>query len=77
MTNPDQATIAENLRAFKARRRVSDAAIGAGVGLTASAVNDRMNERSRVQADELGRFAAFFGVTVEQLLAPASAEAAS
>lgn len=77
MTTPDMATIAENLRVLKARRRVSDAAIGAGVGLSASAVNDRMNERSRVQVDELGRFAAFFEVTVEQLLAPTATEAAS
>ncbi|GAA3664473.1 hypothetical protein GCM10022237_25700 [Nocardioides ginsengisoli] len=73
MPNPDQATIAENLRAFKARRRVSDAAIADGVGLTASAVNDRMNCRARVQADELPRFATFFGVTVAELLAKASA----
>ncbi|HWJ10973.1 MAG TPA: helix-turn-helix transcriptional regulator [Nocardioides sp.] len=72
MTTPDMATIAENLRVLKARRRVSDATIAAAVGLTPSAINDRMNGRSRVQADELARFAAFFGVTVDDLLAPAT-----
>ncbi len=77
MTNPGQATIAENLRVLKARRRVSDATIAAGTGLTPSAVNDRLNCRARVQADELARFAAFFGVSVEQLLAPTTTEAVS
>lgn len=76
MTNPDQATIAENLRVLKARRRASDAAIAEGVGLSASAVNDRMNCRARVQAAELSRFADFFGVTVEELLT-AGAEASA
>jgi len=66
----DQAAIAANLRALKGRRRVSDAAIADGTGLSRSAVNDRLNGNARIQLDDLGKFAAFFDVTIEQLLAP-------
>lgn len=72
----DQATVAENLRALKGRRRVSDAEIAAGTGLSRSAVNDRLTGRVRTQIEDLARFAAYFGVTVDQLL-ERPAEAAS
>jgi hypothetical protein len=74
---PDQAAIAENLRALKGRRRVSDAEIADGTGLSRSAVNDRLTGRARIQVEDLGKFAAYFEVPLEQLLAPAPAGAAS
>ncbi|GAA1790512.1 hypothetical protein GCM10009795_040250 [Nocardioides hankookensis] len=66
----DQATIAENVRALKGRRRVSDAEIAEGTGLSRSAVNDRLNNRAKFQLDDLRAFATFFEVTLEQLLEP-------
>lgn len=77
MTQLDPAIVAENLRALKGRRRVSDAEIAEGTGMSRSAVNDRMIGRARVQVDDLGKFAAYFGVTVDELLAPAASEAVS
>lgn len=70
MRQLDQAAIAANLRALKGRRRVSDAAIAVGTGLSRSAVNDRLNGNTRIQLDDLGKFAAYFDVTIEQLLVP-------
>ncbi|MDI6911450.1 helix-turn-helix transcriptional regulator [Nocardioides sp.] len=69
----DQEAIAANVRAAKARRRVTDADIANAIGASRSAINDRMNGRAKFQIDELQRIAAFLDVPLEQLLAPAEA----
>jgi transcriptional regulator with XRE-family HTH domain len=70
----DQEAIAENVRVGKARRRVSDAKIAEAIGISRSALNDRMNNRARFQIDELQAIAAFLEIPLEQLLSPAAAE---
>ncbi|NHA01997.1 hypothetical protein G5V59_26770 [Nocardioides sp. W3-2-3] len=77
MPTPEQATIAENLRVLKARRRVSDATIAAGTGLTPSAVNDRLNCRARVQAHERPGSRPSSASPSSSLLAPSTTEAVS
>lgn len=67
----DQEAIAENVRVGKARRRVSDAKIAEAIGISRSALNDRMNGKARFQIDELQAIAAFLEISLEQLLAPA------
>jgi transcriptional regulator with XRE-family HTH domain len=69
--------IAENVRAAKARRRVSDADIAEAIGLSRSAINDRMNNRAKFQIDELQAIAAYLDVPLEQLLAPTTTSEAS
>lgn len=68
----DQDAIAENVRAAKGRRRVSDADIAAAIGLSRSALNDRMIGRTRFQVTELQAIAVHLEVPLEQLLAPAA-----
>lgn len=62
------SAIADNVRAAKARRRVTDAQIAAAVGLSRSAINDRMNGRAKFQIDELQAIAAYLDVPLHQLL---------
>lgn len=75
--NTRREEIAANVRAVKARRRVTDAEIAEALGLPRSGVNERMNGRARWQVEELEALTAFLDTTLEQLLAPAEAEAAS
>jgi transcriptional regulator with XRE-family HTH domain len=70
--------IAENTRAAKARRRVTDAQIATALGLTRSGVNDRMNGNAHWRIEELEALAAFLDITLDALLAePASSEASA
>ncbi|WP_460787051.1 helix-turn-helix domain-containing protein [Nocardioides maradonensis] len=69
--------IAENVRAAKARRRVTDAAIAEATGLSRSGVNERINGNANFRIDELQKVAAFLEVPLEQLLAPTPAEASA
>ena len=69
--------IAANTRAAKARRQATDADIAKALGITRPGVCERMNGKARWQIEELEKLADFLDVPLEQLLAPATAEAAS
>jgi transcriptional regulator with XRE-family HTH domain len=69
--------IAANARAAKARRQVTDADIAQALGITRPGVSERMNGKARWQIEELEKLADFLDTTLEELLAPANAEAAS
>lgn len=68
--------IAANARAAKARRQVTDADIAQALGITRPGVSERMNGKVRWQIEELEELADFLDTTLEELLAPASAEVA-
>ena len=61
--------VAANLRALKAIRRVTDKEIGAALGLSGSAVNERMRGMTACTAPDLVAFADYFGVSVQALFA--------
>lgn len=72
-----QETLVGNIRALKARRRVSDGAFGEALGLSRTATNERLNLKVKFQIEEVQAAADFFGVPLEQLLAAEPSEAAS
>ena len=72
-----QEAITGNVLALKGRGRVTDEALGEAIGLSRAAVNDRLNLKAKWQIEEVLRAAAFFGVDVVDLFAPAKAVQAS
>lgn len=64
--------IAENVRAAKARRRVTDADIADVIGVSRSAANDRINGNANFRIHELQLLAVFLDTPFEQLIAPAA-----
>lgn len=60
--------VAANVRAAAARSRVSQAAIGAVLGISQNAVSQRMLGRVQFKADELHKLAAFLDTPVIDLI---------
>lgn len=61
--------IAANVRAAKARRRVSDSVIADALNLPRSGVSERMNGHARWQIEEIEALTEILDVPLEQLLA--------
>jgi transcriptional regulator with XRE-family HTH domain len=62
--DPVREAVAANLRALKARRRVTDQDIAKEIGVSDSAINDRMRGATACSATDLAKFALYFGVPV-------------
>ena len=57
-----------NVRAEVARRRLSLRAAAIAMGMSQQRLSDKMNGRTRLTVNDLGRFSAFLGVEPAELL---------
>lgn len=69
--------IAANVRAAMAYRRVEQAEIAGVIGKSTASVSERVTGKTNFRVDELQLIAAHLEVPLDQLLAPAEAEAVS
>jgi transcriptional regulator with XRE-family HTH domain len=58
----------DNVRAEVARRRLSLRGAAFAMGMSHQRLSDKMNGRSRLTLNDVGRFAAFLGVEPAELL---------
>jgi DNA-binding Xre family transcriptional regulator len=68
ITTPLRATIAEEIRALLARRRINGVALAVQIGRSQSYVSRRLTGETAFDVDDLERIAKVLGVTVSQLL---------
>ncbi len=59
--------VAANLRALKAAQQTTDQRIGAALGKSGAAINERMRGVTECSATDLKRFALYFGVPISRL----------
>lgn len=69
--------VGDNVRAAMHARRVDQAAVARVIGKTQPSISDRLTGKTEFRVSELQAIAAFLEVPLEQLLAPAAAEATS
>lgn len=68
MTSTATKRVAANIRAEMARRGLTQGEVAARVGMTQQAVSRRLSGRFGITVDDLERFCAALGLTVEQAL---------
>jgi len=68
MTTPEDESVGARIRAARLERRLTQAELGAAVGVTRSAVAQWETERAGQVRGNLTRIAAVLGVSVEYLL---------
>ena len=63
-----QLPLADNIRALRKSRKLSQAALGAKVGLSRSNIASYENAKAEPRAAKLAEIAQFFAVSIEQLI---------